>query len=213
MLIGGISERTKLSWAHNTLFFICLTFVNINQCTSSAISYNNIFSFVIMSSFLLKKKYMREDLVFCFNLKKSATESHRMLVDAYGDNALSETTCRDDFAGSITILIWVTRSVKIGLERLRTVNCKLFWTRTILNRKKCLPSNWVFLKQPFRCGYIPWGRHFKVQKIGKWVPHELNDRQTERRQNTCQILLARQKRKSFLHRIVTGDEKWIYLEF
>jgi len=32
----------------------------------------------------------------------------------------------------------------------------------------------------------------------------------ERRQNTCQILLARQKRKSF--RIVTGDEKWIYFQ-
>ena len=47
----------------------------------------------------------------------------------------------------------------------------------------------------------------KVQKIGKWVPHELNDRQIERHQNTCQILLARQKRKSFLRRIVTGDEK------
>jgi len=42
------------------------------------------------------------------------------------------------------------------------------------------------------------------------VPHELNDRQMERRQNTCQILLTRQKRQSFLHRIVTGDEKWIY---
>jgi len=48
----------------------------------------------------------------------------------------------------------------------------------------------------------------KVQKIGKWVPHELNDRQMERRQ----ILLARQKRKSFLHWIVTGDEKWIYFQ-
>ena len=34
----------------------------------------------------------------------------------------------------------------------------------------------------------------------------------ERRQNTCQILLARQKRKSFLHRIVTGDAKWIYFQ-
>ena len=47
----------------------------------------------------------------------------------------------------------------------------------------------------------------KVQKIGKWV-HELNDKQMERRQNTCQILLARQKRKWFLHRIMTGDEEW-----
>jgi len=51
----------------------------------------------------------------------------------------------------------------------------------------------------------------KVQKIGKWVLHELNDRQMERRQNTGQILLARQKRKSFLHQIVT-DEKWIYFQ-
>ena len=40
---------------------------------------------------------MREALLFCFNLKKSAAESHRMLVEAYGDNALSKTTCRDWF--------------------------------------------------------------------------------------------------------------------
>ena len=40
---------------------------------------------------------MREALFFCFNLKKSAAESHRMLVEAYGDNTLSETTCRDWF--------------------------------------------------------------------------------------------------------------------
>ena len=33
---------------------------------------------------------MQEALLFCFNLKKSAAESHRMLVEAYGDNALSE---------------------------------------------------------------------------------------------------------------------------
>jgi len=50
-----------------------------------------------MSSFLLKKKHRREALLFCFNLKKSAAESHRMLVKAYGDNALSETMCRDWF--------------------------------------------------------------------------------------------------------------------
>ena len=36
-------------------------------------------------------------MLFCFNLKKSAAESHRMLVEAYGDNALSETMCRDQF--------------------------------------------------------------------------------------------------------------------
>ena len=52
----------------------------------------------------------------------------------------------------------------------------------------------------------------KIQKVGRWVPHELNERQMERRKNTCEILLERYRRKSFLHRIVTGDEKWIFFE-
>ena len=97
MLIGGISERTKLPWAHNTLFFMCLTSVNINQCTSSAISYNNIhFSFVIMSSFLLKKKkHMREALLFYFNLKKSTAESNA--CRGLWRQCFIGTTCRDWF--------------------------------------------------------------------------------------------------------------------
>ena len=44
----------------------------------------------------------------------------------------------------------------------------------------------------------------KIQKVGRWVPHELNERQMERRKNTCEILLERYRRKSFLHRIVLG---------
>ena len=52
----------------------------------------------------------------------------------------------------------------------------------------------------------------KIQKVGKWVPHELNERQQENRKITCKILLDRFKRKSLFHRIVTGDEKWIYLK-
>jgi len=47
--------------------------------------------------------------------------------------------------------------------------------------------------------------------MGKWVPYELNERQQENRKITCEML-ARYKRKSFLQRIVTGDEKWIYFE-
>ena len=39
----------------------------------------------------------------------------------------------------------------------------------------------------------------KIQKYGKWVPHQL-------------MMLQRFERKSFLHGIVTGDEKWIYFE-
>lgn len=50
----------------------------------------------------------------------------------------------------------------------------------------------------------------KVHKVGRWVPHELKERDIERRLDKCEILLKSHKNKSFLHRIVTGDEKWIF---
>ena len=52
----------------------------------------------------------------------------------------------------------------------------------------------------------------KIHRTNRWVPLELNDRQMENRKNTCEILLPWYKKKSFLHNIVTGEEKWIYFE-
>ncbi|GFW77457.1 mariner Mos1 transposase [Trichonephila clavipes] len=48
----------------------------------------------------------------------------------------------------------------------------------------------------------------KINKLCKWIPHDLN----ERCKVTCEMLLQRHERKSFLYRIVMGDEKWIYFE-
>ncbi|GFV53711.1 mariner Mos1 transposase [Trichonephila clavipes] len=52
----------------------------------------------------------------------------------------------------------------------------------------------------------------KIIKVGRWVPRKLTDRQQEKQKIVCEMLLAHYKRKSYLHRIVTGDEKWIYFE-
>ena len=46
-----------------------------------------------------------------------------------------------------------------------------------------------------------------IQKQENWVPYELKPRNVEHQFFTCEMLLARHKRKGFLHRIVTGDEK------
>ncbi|GFX79669.1 mariner Mos1 transposase [Trichonephila clavipes] len=48
-----------------------------------------------------------------------------------------------------------------------------------------------------------------IQKQGNWVPYELKPRDVERRLFACEQLLARQRRKGFLHHIVTGAEKWV----
>ena len=46
-----------------------------------------------------------------------------------------------------------------------------------------------------------------IQKQGNWVPHELKPREVKRRFCMSEMLLERHKKESFLHRIVTGDEK------
>uniref|UniRef100_G1QFL4 Mariner Mos1 transposase n=1 Tax=Myotis lucifugus TaxID=59463 RepID=G1QFL4_MYOLU len=52
----------------------------------------------------------------------------------------------------------------------------------------------------------------KILKEGKWVPHQLNKRQMENQKVISKTLLQQHERKSFLHQIVTGNEKWIYSE-
>ncbi|KAG5317617.1 MOS1T transposase, partial [Pseudoatta argentina] len=50
-----------------------------------------------MSIFVPNKVYLRGILLHYFIQKKSAAEAHRILVQTYGDNALSDTTCRGWF--------------------------------------------------------------------------------------------------------------------
>ena len=50
-----------------------------------------------MLDFVPKKVFLQRILLHCFIPKKSAVQAHRILVNTYGDNALSETTCIDWF--------------------------------------------------------------------------------------------------------------------
>ena len=54
-----------------------------------------IFFCMKMSSFEPNKRHLRELLIYFFNLKKSAAEVHRLLVEAYSDATLSERSCRE----------------------------------------------------------------------------------------------------------------------
>ena len=50
-----------------------------------------------MSVFKPNSRHLWEVFIFCFNLKKNASEAHRMLSSTYGEAALSERTCREWF--------------------------------------------------------------------------------------------------------------------
>ena len=48
-----------------------------------------------MSTFVPNKVYLRGILMHYFIQNKSVAGAHRILVQTYGDNALSDTTCKD----------------------------------------------------------------------------------------------------------------------
>ncbi|GFW51447.1 mariner Mos1 transposase [Trichonephila clavipes] len=50
-----------------------------------------------MSAYEPNSRHLRENLIFCFNMKKSATEPHPMLSNTYGEAAISERTCLEWF--------------------------------------------------------------------------------------------------------------------
>lgn len=50
-----------------------------------------------MSEFVPTTRDLRGILMFCFRLQKKASEAHRMLVEAFGDNVLSERQCQEWF--------------------------------------------------------------------------------------------------------------------
>ena len=52
----------------------------------------------------------------------------------------------------------------------------------------------------------------KIAKVGKWVPHKLSETSKNGRIDTCHSLLVKHHKKSFLWKIITGDEKWIYFD-
>lgn len=163
-----------------------------------------------MSTFVPTKRNLREALLFCFHLKKSAAESHRMLVEAYADNAPSISTCEK----------WYQR-FKSGdfdtEDKERSGQPKKFEDvelEALLEEDSSQTQEELAISLNVTQAAI--SKRLKalgfVQKFAHWVPHDLKPRDIERRLLTCELLLERQKRKGFLHRIVTGDEKWIHYE-
>jgi histone-lysine N-methyltransferase SETMAR len=163
-----------------------------------------------MSEFVPKKLHLREVLLHYFLLKKSAAETYRLLREVYGEYAPSERNCRFWFerfkAGDFDVNDKEregapTKFDDAELKAILDEDC----SHTLVELSEVLgvdPS--TVSKRLHAIGM--------VQKAGNWLPRELKERDVERRLVTCEMLLQRQQRKGFLHRIITGDEKWIHYD-
>ena len=122
---------------------------------------------------------MREALLFCFSLKKS----HRILVEAYGDNALSETTCRDWFRRFNDDNFDLSDKKRENWPR-KVEDCQL---QTLLDEDD-IQSQKMFAEQLgisqaaiSICGYMPWGRFKRSEngcRNGNWTIGRWSDAKT-----------------------------------
>lgn len=163
-----------------------------------------------MTTYVPEKRHQREALLFMFNLKKSAVEAHQMLKEAYSDHALSIRTCQ----------FWFQRfknsdfdinDREHGKPPQKFEDAEL---QELLDEDDC--QSQIQLADTLNVTQAAVSKRLhkmgKIQKEGKWVPYELTERQKERRKTTCEMLIERQEKKLFMHRIITGDEKWIYFD-
>ena len=161
-----------------------------------------------MSNFVPEKVFLWGALLHYFNMKKTAAESHRMLVEVYGEHALAERTYQKWFARFKSGDFGLDDEERPGqpenfqdeeLEALLDGNC----CQTQEEIAESLGVTQAAISKRLKAaGYI--------QKQGNWVPHELKPRDVERRFCMPEMLLERHTKKSFVHRIVTDNEKWIH---
>lgn len=157
-----------------------------------------------------KKQHSREVLLGHFFAKKTAAESHNLLVEVYGDNAMSRTQCFEWFQRFKSGDFDISDKERPGqLKKFEDEELQSLIAEDSCQTQEELAKSLGVTQQAisYRIKLLGF-----IQKQGHWVPYELKPRDVERRLCMSEMLLERNKKKSFLHRIVTGDEKWIHYD-
>lgn len=138
---------------------------------------------------------MRELLIYFFNLKKSAAESHRLLVEAYNEDALSERTCREWFQKFKKGDFDVNDKGRSGRPKIyEDADLEKLLDEDSSQTQKELALSLEVTQQAVSHRLKSLGM---IHKQGNWVPYELKPRDIERRFCMSEILLARHKKKFF----------------
>ena len=158
----------------------------------------------------MEKEHFRAIFLYEYRLGTKAAETTRKIQDAFGEEAVNVRTVQrwfarfrsgdesfeDDHAGG--------HPPALDNGQLKTVVEQN--PRTTVRE----------LGEHFKVSKATVGRHMgligKVKKLDKWVPHELSEAQKQQRMEVSLSLFLRERGESFLDRVVTSDEKWIFYD-
>ncbi|VDL78803.1 unnamed protein product [Nippostrongylus brasiliensis] len=140
-----------------------------------------------------------------YNSGLSAADAHRQLQAMYGEGIVSYRTVADRFGFSkkgdynLEDSKRSGRPVEVDLEALRDV-VEADSSMTTREMSETLGvSHATILDGLTKIG--------KVQKLGRWIPHDLSSADRSRRVEACASFLSLQRRRPFLRDLVTRDEK------
>ena len=160
-----------------------------------------------------KKVHFRHLLLFLFNRDGknaiAAKASHEICV-VYGENAMPERTTQWWFSRFKNGNFTLTDDERSG----RPVELDDDQLNNFLHENPRQSTR--ELGEQLGCDHKTVLNHLdamgKVQKLGSWVPHSLNEKNKLQRSTIAAGLLARHRstcsKKEFFYHIVTGDEKW-----
>jgi len=106
---------------------------------------------------LRKKQHLREVLLGHYFSKKTAAESHSLLVKTYGEHAISKHSALNDLITSkLTITILKIKNELGSRKGLKMKSWKHYWIRIRPKRKKNLLNHWKLTVLPLLNAYVPW---------------------------------------------------------
>lgn len=155
----------------------------------------------------LEKDYCRHLLRFFKDKGLKASEAWREITSVYGDDAVSERTCRDWYAH-------FTEGREDTKDKPRSGRPSELDASKLLALVGDNPRQSTReLGEELGVSHMTVNRHLQelgfVNRIGTWVPHQLTPDNRQQRVSVCHSLLLRFPLHDFIRQIVTGDEKWV----
>lgn len=157
-----------------------------------------------------QKMHIRHCLLFSFQLKKTAYEATDMIIKALGEGAVCYKTSKKWYSRFRSGNLDLSDAQHPGQsKRFADEDLEILLDENPAQTQKELAIQLGITQQAVSLRLQQLGR---IQKACRWVPHHLTPENKKRRYDTAVSLLTRFKKKDFLHKIITGDEKWIYYE-
>ncbi|EGI61318.1 Mariner Mos1 transposase [Acromyrmex echinatior] len=152
------------------------------------------------------KQFIRHCIRYEFHQGKSA--ACESICSVLGVNVVSKSTCEFRFRRFKEDDFDVSDREHSGVPQ-KVTNNELHYSIKTHVKQNELAQQLGVTQQDISIRLWQMG---KILKERKWVPHALSEKNKNDRLEKCLNLYNKQHRKSFLWKIVIGDEKWIFYD-